>query len=80
MIPHDREPATKDSWNAEPRGATVTNPYEATFVASNYHRIRMGLIPQAIEDKWFAYLENDTLYLYRSWTGQFQYAVTFERI
>jgi hypothetical protein len=28
-----------------------------------------GLIPRAMEDKWYIYFENDCLYFHRSWTG-----------
>jgi len=29
----------------------------------------MGLVPEEIEDKWFIYWEDDTLFFHRSWTG-----------
>ncbi|MGZ8144008.1 MAG: hypothetical protein ACXW0L_06090, partial [Methylosarcina sp.] len=32
-------------------------------------RVRQGFIPAVMEEKWFAYFENNTLYLHRSWTG-----------
>ena len=31
--------------------------------------LRKGHIPEAMEDKWFWYMEGDTLYIHRSWTG-----------
>lgn len=31
--------------------------------------LRMGNIPQEMEDKWFWYCEGNTLYAHRSWTG-----------
>lgn len=40
-------------------------------------RIRNGLIPEEMEDKWFIYYQDDTLYLHRSWTGYCIYVVRF---
>jgi len=31
--------------------------------------LKMGNIPQQMEDKWFWYCEGNTLYAHRSWTG-----------
>jgi ADP-ribose pyrophosphatase YjhB (NUDIX family) len=52
---------------------TIARRYSADEMA----RIRCGFIPQEMEDKWFAYVEEDTLYLHRSWTGIQIYQVTF---
>ena len=35
----------------------------------NYARLRFGLFPEKMEDKWFACFEGNKLSLYRSWTG-----------
>lgn len=40
-------------------------------------RIRNGLVPEEMEDKWFIYYQDDTLYLHRSWTGYCIYVVRF---
>ena len=63
-------PAKKSDWT------TVDMPEKhATFTL---HRplseeevavLRMGNIPQEMEDKWFWYCEGNTLYAHRSWTG-----------
>ena len=42
-----------------------------------FARIRQGLIPQAMEDKWFIFFEEPWLYSHRSWTGACIYAVRF---
>ena len=39
--------------------------------------LRRGHIPRAMEDKWFWYMEGDTLYAHRSWTGICIYRVDF---
>jgi len=36
---------------------------------NNYACIRHGLLPEAMEDKWFAYFDNGRLCFHRSWTG-----------
>ena len=39
--------------------------------------LRKGNIPKEMEDKWFWYMEGDTLYAHRSWTGYCIYIVRF---
>ncbi len=39
-----------------------------------YHKkqlmmMRRGVIPREMEDKWFVYWKDDTLYFHRSWTA-----------
>jgi ADP-ribosylglycohydrolase len=40
-------------------------------------RIKLGLIPDQMEDKWFVYWQDETLFFHRSWTGICVYAVRF---
>ena len=40
--------------------------------------MRSGLVPGQMEDKWFIYWQDDTLYFHRSWTGFCVYVVRFE--
>ncbi len=37
--------------------------------------LRRGNIPQAMEDKWFWYMEGSTLWAHRSWTGYCIYRI-----
>ena len=39
--------------------------------------IARGYVPMDMNDKWFAFMEDDCLYLHRSWTGFGIYEVTF---
>ena len=32
-------------------------------------QLRLGLVPELMEDKWFIYFEDGWLYFHRSWTG-----------
>lgn len=43
-----------------------------------FERIQLGLRPQKMEDKWFAYYEEPWLNLHRSWTGNLIYRIRFE--
>ncbi len=43
--------------------------YSRDFTVEEYGKIAKGVIPLEMEDKWFIHLEDDTLNLYRSWTG-----------
>ncbi len=40
-------------------------------------KMRRGLVPQQMEDKWFIFWERDALYFHRSWTGHCIYVVRF---
>ncbi len=55
-----------------------SQPLPAELVEVSFHRsfdgaevakLKQGLIPQAMEDKWFIILRDDSLDFYRSWTG-----------
>lgn len=39
--------------------------------------IREGFCPKQMEDKWFIYFEDNTLYIHRSWTGYCRYTAVF---
>ena len=40
--------------------------------------LRSGNIPQAMEDKWFWYMEGSSLWAHRSWTGYCIYRIDFQ--
>ena len=42
-------------------------------------RIHFGLLPEAMEDKWFGYYEDGSLCFHRSWTGFKIYEAKIER-
>jgi hypothetical protein len=39
------------------------------YSAAEAARIRFGLVPAQMEDKWFIFLEAEWLYFHRSWSG-----------
>ena len=62
--------ATSTSWERTPFKEAVPIPYHAAFDAEQFVRLKAGLIPQTMEDKWFVYYEEPELFFHRSWTGQ----------
>jgi hypothetical protein len=48
-----------------------------TFSRQEMNRIRRGLVPEQMEDKWFIYWKDNTLFFNRSWTGLCLYVVRF---
>jgi len=70
------ELATRGSWKIQPMPESKTSLHLDRFFSSEeYQRLRLGLIPQQMEDKWFIYLEDDWLCFHRSWTGVCIYQV-----
>ena len=50
---------------------------ERSFTPEQMKALRKGNIPQEMEDKWFWYMEGDTLFAHRSWTGFCIYRIDF---
>ena len=70
--------ASKLSWKTLPMPERHTTlALDFVLNADQARRIKQGFIPVAMEQHWFAYYENDTLFLHRSWTGILIYRVTF---
>ncbi len=71
--------AKKSDWNTQPMPAKrAVLQLDETFTKAEMTRIRRGLVPREMEEKWFIYFEKDTLFLHRSWTGACLYTVRFE--
>ena len=49
-----------------------------SFSDAEMSALRRGHIPQAMEDKWFWYMEGQTLFAHRSWTGYCIYRIDFK--
>lgn len=72
--------ATADSWKHEAMSDYREQiPYTDVFNESDMEIISQGYIPEEMEEKWFIYMEEDWLYLHRSWTGFCYYMVRFEK-
>lgn len=61
--------ATADSWKRLPFVDGALLEYSATFDSAEVERLSAGLVPEAMEDKWFIYYQKPYLFLHRSWTG-----------
>jgi hypothetical protein len=70
--------ATADDWTREPFGEVVSLAYRAEFSPADYRQLQRGLVPGAMEDKWFVYFEAPHLYFHRSWTGLPVYRLVLE--
>jgi len=74
------EIASRNSWKALPMPDEKSRlSFERSFTQDEFQLISKGLIPEAMEDKWFIFLENHSLYLHRSWTGACIYQIQLER-
>jgi hypothetical protein len=73
------ERATRQSWpHPQPLPAQRSQlSLQRAFTEQEYERICLGFIPERMEDKWFMFVEDDTLYIHRSWTGFCIYQVRF---
>ncbi|MEO0463819.1 MAG: hypothetical protein AAF127_11860 [Pseudomonadota bacterium] len=71
--------AEPGDWKKEPFGDTVALPFDRVFSENEFDRLSKGLIPRAMEDKWFIYMDQNQLFLHRSWTGKGVYRLAFQR-
>ena len=71
--------ARRDDWKTEPmperREIFVLN---RSFSDAEMNALRRGNVPQSMEDKWFWYMEDFTLWAHRSWTGSCIYRIDFK--
>lgn len=72
--------ATADSWIHKPMSSErAKTRYHDKFTPREMDKIRLGYIPEEMEEKWFIYMEGDWLYLHQSWTGDCTFMVRFYR-
>jgi len=77
----NQERANRQSWSDLQPLPPAHSPLslQLEFTEAEYERLAFGLVPQAMEDKWFIFLEEDVLYFYRSWTGSCIYQVRLSK-
>ncbi len=75
------QPAIAEQWQ------TVFMPekmikidFARVFSEQEFERIKLGISPRSMDDKWFVYFERGHLYCHRSWTGICIYDVQIETI
>jgi uncharacterized protein (TIGR02452 family) len=72
-------PVRKTDWKTRPMPASSgTAAIDVTYDREAFERIRLGLYPRQMEDKWFIYYEQPWLHLHRSWTGCLIFSIRFE--
>lgn len=71
--------ATRRSWSdvASIRKPEAIAAPNVVLSKAEMQSIARGYVPMDMNDKWFAFMEGDRLYLHRSWTGFGIYEVTF---
>lgn len=52
---------------------------ERSFTPKQMNILRKGNKPKSMDDKWFWYMENNTFYVHRSWTGYCIYKIDFSQ-
>lgn len=73
------EPATRSSWkNLTWPDQREQFELQLHFTDSEAEKLRFGLIPRDMDDRWFIFFEDGWLYLHRSWTGDCIYGVRLE--
>lgn len=71
--------ARPDSWKTDPMPANAARlPFTGSYSLEEYERLRRGLVPRVMEDKWFILEDAGTLSFHRSWTGVCVYQVRLE--
>lgn len=71
--------ATKKDWKTLDLPNEVEQfIYERNFSEEELKLLSYGFIPEEMEDKWFIYMENNTLYFHRSWTGICIFKIEFK--
>jgi len=72
--------ATRQSWKTQPVPRVRADlGFAQTYAAVEFDRLKRGLIPQEMEDRWFIFFDEPWLYFHRSWTGACIYGVRFQR-
>jgi 8-oxo-dGTP pyrophosphatase MutT (NUDIX family) len=77
-LPLKRPVARREDWQTRLLPARRAQlAFAREFGPAEMARIARGFIPTVQEQKWFAYFEDGTLHLHRSWTGFAVYRVRF---
>ncbi len=74
-----KERVFKDQWKTiDKPDRFVPLELELFVTDSDAERLQAGLLPKAMEDKWFVYFQDGWLYFHRSWTGALIYWLKFD--
>ena len=71
--------ARREDWKTEPMPEQhAVFELHRSFSDEEMEALRMGNVPQSMEDKWFWYMEGSTLWAHRSWSGFCIYRIDFK--
>ena len=71
--------ATPDSFRHLPEpGRREPLGYTGAFPPGEAERLRGGMIPRDMDDRWFIYFHEEWLRFHRSWTGAWIFALRLE--
>ncbi len=66
----NRMPVIRSDWINEPMGPAFAEfSLDIRLSSEAMNVVRLGLIPNQMEDKWFLFFEEPVLHFHRSWTG-----------
>ena len=72
--------ATREDWKALPMPArTAVLEINLSLTQEELQRVTSGHIPFDMDDKWFIFFEEPTLYFHRSWTGTCVYRAAIKQ-
>ena len=78
-IKNEKGVARRDDWKTEPMPVQCeTFVLNRSFSDEEMNALRRGNIPKEMEDKWFWYMEDSTLWAHRSWTGNCIFRIDFK--
>ena len=69
----------KDDWKTSEFSKPKTIKVNFRITESQYAKIRFGLLPLQMEDKWFAYFDDGHIHFHRSWTGAKIYEAAIQK-
>ena len=76
---HGKRAACRSDWKTVPMPEKhETFVLSRVFTDEKMEVLRCGSVPQAMEDKWFRYMEGSTMWAHRSWTGYCIYRIDFK--
>ncbi|MBQ6542305.1 MAG: epoxyqueuosine reductase [Lachnospiraceae bacterium] len=76
---HKIKVARRSDWKTTPMPERhETFVLHRALSSKDMDALRLGNVPQAMEDKWFWYMEGPTLWAHRSWTGYCIYRIDFK--
>ena len=77
-VNEDAAPVTRGDWKTEPiRNPVSFKPPHRVWSSDQYVSLQQGHKPRDMDDRWFAFMEADRLFLHRSWTGIAVYEAEF---